>query len=95
MTLTPEILVQGGIGTVIIALVGVFFASSSRRIDRLEGKASGMGSSLDKKTDKESCEDHRAHQTKLNIDIIDRLARIETKVDFIRNGNEKKNGNKQ
>lgn len=89
MNIAPDLLVHTGIGGVTIVLIGVIYNSMSKRIGDVERVNSGIGKSIDKKMDKNTCDTHLSRQTALNIDVIDRLARIETKIDFIRNGNGK------
>ena len=56
----------------------------------MEKKTGAIGNKLDGKIDKDMCETHRKHQTDMNVDMIDRLARIETKMDIlIQNGRQK------
>lgn len=89
MSITPDTAVHIGMGSVTLALIGVFYSAMNRRLNNAENVIRGMGNSLDKKPDKDVCEGHRAHQTSINIDLIDRLARIETKIDLLKNGHSK------
>ena len=78
-------LVQYGLYGLIILLIGIIYRSTNSRVNEAERICVGVSRKLDVKTDKETCEDHRQHQTKINIELIDRLARIETKMDLIIN----------
>lgn len=52
----------------------------------METMAQAIGGKLDTKRDRSDCEEKHRHQTDMNVDVIDRLARIETKMDMILNG---------
>ena len=78
------------IASILTILIGFIFRSLHGRVSDMEKKSSAIGNKLDSKIDKDMCEGHRKHQTDLNVDMIDRLARIETKMDIlIQNGRNK------
>jgi len=83
--LTP-MYVNVGLSGLTLVLIGVIYRTTHNRLDAVENRTSGMSRKLDVKMEKETCEDHREHQTKINIEVIERLAKIETKIDILLNG---------
>jgi len=75
---------------VLLIIIGIIYKSLHIRMGDMEKKTGAIGNKLDGKIDKDMCETHRKHQTDMNVDMIDRLARIETKMDIlIQNGRQK------
>jgi hypothetical protein len=56
------------------------------KIREQDNKRSSMWNKIDGKLDWKSYEKDKETQTKINIDIIERLAKIETKIDILLNG---------
>lgn len=74
---------------IIIALIGAIYCIHGRRMEINEKATTAIGTKMDSKVEKGSCEEHRRHQTEVNMNIIERLARIETKMDTLLNGHGK------
>lgn len=78
-------IINTGLLSITIILIGFIYKSNAARIEGIEKKSNWLARTVNNVKTKEDCEDNRNHQTKINIELIDRLARIETKMDLILN----------
>ena len=92
-------MVTGIAESIIVTIMGIGFMALNRKLNKygdmdkkidsiqnsLSVKVNGIGHKLDDKIDREYCENHRAHQTNINMELIKQYSSISAKLDMILN----------
>ena len=81
-----QALINTGLSGLALVIIGAMYNSIHRRMSEMEKIATAIGGKLDSKRNRSDCDERTHHQTVMNVDVIDRLARIETKMDILLNG---------
>lgn len=82
-----ETIATGSIVILITSVIlGVIARVITNKIQHLEDKLSSMWKRIDEKQNTKDCLLNHRDQMKVNHDLIERFARVETKVDLLLNG---------